>query len=106
MKEFLIGGAILLYIIIKQKRMNDNFEKINASLDSIGDSVSNVAADINKLVAAQADGLSAEQATGIASKLEAVAANIKQVADIVPDESGDGGGDTGGGDETPVTPEV
>ena len=86
MKKFIITTAILLYILKKQFKMGNNLKKINDALSSIGDSVANVAADINKLVSAQEDGLSSEQASDVASKLESVAANIKAVADVVPDE--------------------
>lgn len=85
MKDYFFG-AILLYVLIKQSKMSQVSDKINASLASIGGSVDNVAADIKKLVAQNADGLSADEATAISSKLEAIASNVKSVSDIVPDD--------------------
>lgn len=84
--------------------MSEVLEQINDSLEAIGNSVKNVADDIKRLVAKNADGLSAEEATGVATKLGAVADSIKSVADIVPEDDETGGVDEGGGDTTPDLP--
>ena len=65
--------------------MSEVLDKINAAITEISDSITNVAADINGLVASQADGLSAEQATDVATRLQTAADSLKTVADIVPD---------------------
>ena len=80
--------------------MSQVLDQINAAITEISDSITNVASDINSLVAGQTDGLSAEQATDVATRLQAAADSLKAVADIVPDAppvEGDGGG-------TPATP--
>lgn len=65
--------------------MSQSLDKINSAIAEIGDSINNVAADINGLVANQADGLTADQATDVANRIQAAADALKSVADIVPD---------------------
>ncbi len=67
------------------KKIMGAFEDITTEIASIGTSLENIAADIEKLSTADPAGLTAAQAATIVANLRDVATRTKAIADITPE---------------------